>query len=215
VISVEALIFDLDGTLIDSTRDLADSVRFLQHQLGLRPSSDAQVASFIGDGVVRLVQRAIPGVKGHSLPDAVARFKRYYHLHCLDTTRLYPGVVETLRHFRHKKLAVVTNKPARVSRHILENLGVLSRFQLVLGGDSLRSKKPDPHPILYALKAMKVHEPRSAVVVGDGPNDVLAGRAAGTFTCGILSKIGVQGALKASHPEFMVLNTPELMRIFN
>jgi len=215
MIHVEALIFDLDGTLIDSTRDLTASVQFLQRQLGAQVSSEADVASFIGDGVVRLLQRALPGLEGRALTDAVARFKRYYHVHSLDHTRLYPGVAEMLYRFRDKKLAVVTNKPERISRRILGSLGVLSRFRVVLGGDSMRSKKPDPEAILFVLKTMQILEPRSAVVVGDSSNDVRAGRTAGTLTCGILSNIGIPGALKASRPDFTVLNTAELMRIFS
>src|SRR5512135_3504595 len=118
VIAVDALLFDLDGTLIDSRR-----VQWLQRKLGCPPSDEEEIASFVGDGMIRLIERAVPGLKGESLLTAVQDYKKYYRLHCLDTTRPYPGVGETLSHFRRKKLAVVTNKPERISRDILSSLG--------------------------------------------------------------------------------------------
>ncbi len=215
MIPVEALLFDLDGTLIDSKRDLTYSIQNLQKRLGFPLSTENQIASFIGDGVVMLVARALPGLKGPRLTQAVDLFKRHYRQHCLDHTRLYAGVREVLWHFRAKKLAVVTNKPIRISRHVLEGLGVLSRFQVVLGGDSTRIKKPDPFPIQYALRVLKISDPRRAVMIGDGFHDILAGRTAGTYTCGFVSNIGDSAALRSTRPDFLILKTHELMRLFN
>lgn len=214
-IPVEALIFDLDGTLIDSKQDLVLSVQHLQKSLGFPPSSEKRISGFIGDGVVRLVQRALPGYEGEKLKQVVSAFKRYYHIHCLDHTRLYPLVYETVFHFRDKPMAVVTNKPVRISRHILEGLGLASRFRFILGGDSFKNKKPHPEAVQFALNKMNVLNPRRAVVVGDGVNDILAGRSAGTLTCGILSGIGNSESLRRLRPDFLVLNTAELMHIFN
>lgn len=214
-ISVDAILFDLDGTLIDSKKDLFLSVRYLQDKYAKRRSTEAEVATFIGDGVVKLVQRALPGVEGNLRREAVKTFKRYYRQHCLDHTRLYPGVRQMLAHFRHKKLAVVTNKPVRVSRRILRGLGILSAFRVVLGGDSLRTKKPHPAPIRFALTRMRVSQPQNALMVGDGKNDILAGRAAGTWTCGIRSNIGSRAKLLAAQPHFRILNTRQLMRFIN
>lgn len=212
---VEGIVFDLDGTLIDSKKDLALAVRFLQHTKGRPLSTEKEVASFIGDGVVKLVQRALPGLSAEELDPTVTRFKRYYHEHCLDHTRLYPGVKDTLRHFRRKKMAVVTNKPARVSRHILEGLGVLPCFQVVFGGDTLASKKPSPEPISHALQAMEIEFPKQAIIVGDSVNDIQAGRAAGTWTCGILSNISRPSDLRAVRPDYLILKLTELQRIIS
>src|SRR4029077_8682248 len=117
VIPVDALLFDLDGTLVDSRRDLALSVQFLQRHYGARRSSERDVAAFVGDGVVKLVQRALPALPHSKLDEALMTFKKYYRAHCLDHSKLYPGVRDVLRHFRRKKMAVVTNKPVRVSGH--------------------------------------------------------------------------------------------------
>jgi len=114
-----------------------------------------------------------------------------------------------------KKLAVVTNKPVRVSGYMLEELGLSSYFAVLIGGDSLQNKKPHPEPVLSALKTLGIQDAKRAVVVGDGPNDVLSGRAAGTRTCGLKSNIGDHRKLTKSRPDIMIKNMKELMRIFN
>jgi phosphoglycolate phosphatase len=214
MISIDALLFDLDGTLVDSRRDLAVSVRYLQKRYGARLSSEKEVAAFVGDGVAKLVQRALPDTPRSGLDIAVETFKKFYREHCLDHTRVYPGVREALRHFRHKKIAVVTNKPVRVSGHMLDELGLTSFIAVLIGGDSLPNKKPHPEPVLTALRTLGVRDAKRAVVVGDGPNDVLSGRAAGTRTCGLKSNIGDHQKLTKSRPDFMIKNLKELMRIF-
>ena len=214
-LALDALLFDLDGTLVDSRRDLASSVHHLQKTLGFRQSSEEQVAAFVGDGMLRLVQRAVPGLPEKRLPEAVRIFIRHYHQHCLDHTRPYPGVSEMLERFRHKKMAVVTNKPTRVSRRILEGLGLLARFDRIIGGDFLRRKKPDPEPVLHALALMKTPSPRSAVMIGDGINDILSGRSAGAYTCGIRSNISDWRQIVESGPDFLALNAYDLMHLFS
>src|ERR1700687_167661 len=173
MISVDALLFDLDGTLIDSRRDLAISVQHLQKHFRAPRSSEKDVAAFVGDGVVKLVQRALPTLPPSELDQAIVAFKKFYREHCLEHTRVYPGVRETLEHFRRKKMAVVTNKPVRISGYMLEELGLSRYFAVLVGGDSLPKKKPHPQPILNALKTIGIHNAKRAVVVGDSANDVL------------------------------------------
>src|SRR5262249_32371091 len=122
---------------------------------------------------------------------------------------------EMLTRFRAKRLAVVTNKPWRVSRLIIEGLGWEKIFSLVVGGNSLRVKKPDPGPVDFALQSLRSASPRRAVMIGDGINDILSGRGAGTWTCGILSNIGDPQKLIATKPDFIVLTAYELMHLFN
>ncbi len=214
MIPIDALLFDLDGTLVDSRRDLAFSVQHLQKHYGAPRNSDQEVAAFVGDGVIKLVQRALPKLPPSDLEEAIITFKKFYREHCLDHTRVYPGVRETLQHFRRKKMAVVTNKPVRVSGYMLEELG-LSRFvDVLIGGDSLPEKKPDPEPVLNALRTLGISDGKRAVMVGDGPNDVQAGKAAGTRTCGIISNIGDYKKLMYSRPDFVIGRMKKLMRIF-
>jgi len=145
----------------------------------------------------------------------VALFKQYYRQHCIDHTRVYPGVLAVLKRFHRKKMAVVTNKPVRVSGYILDQLRLSSYFDVLIGGDSLPNKKPHPEPVLSALKTMRLENPRRVVMIGDGPNDVESGRAAGTYTCGIRSNIGAPKKLLNSKPDFAISTMTELMRIFS
>src|SRR5207248_1760185 len=117
-----------------SKRDLAHAVRHLQRLYQMPLSSEKQVGAFVGDGVVKLVQRALPGLSGSRLSGAVDTFKDFYREHCLDHTRVYPGVRSTLDHFRNKKMAVVTNKPVRISGRILHGLGLADYFEVLIGG---------------------------------------------------------------------------------
>ena len=214
MIPVDALLFDLDGTLIDSKRDLANAVRYLQAVYKVPLSSEKQVGTFIGDGVGKLVERALPALPESRRHEAVDLFKDYYRGHCLEHTRVYPGVVSALKHFRGKKMAVVTNKPVRISGRILHGLGLADYFAVLIGGDSLRKKKPDPEPLFSALKTLGVKVTKRAVMVGDSANDILAGRAAGIGTCGIRSNIGDQKKLLISRPNFLISRMTELARIF-
>jgi phosphoglycolate phosphatase len=215
MIAIDVLLFDLDGTLLDTRRDLALSVQYLQRHYRVPCNSEEEVTAFVGDGVIKLVQRALPKLPPARLQAAVLQFKKFYREHCLDHTRIYPGVREALQHFRRKDLAVVTNKPVRISGYMLEALGLSPYFKVLIGGDSLPHKKPHPEPILNALRTLGHHDVKRVVVVGDGPNDVLAGQAAGIRTCGIKSNIGDHKKLLKTQPDFVITNMKELMRIFN
>lgn len=212
---VDALLFDLDGTLIDSQQDLAEAVRHIQKHYQLPLSDNKTVGTFIGDGVVRLVERAVPGLSDALLDEAVERFKKFYQEHCLDHTVLCEGALLALKHFQKKKLAVVTNKPERISRRILKGLHVDSFFAVVIGGDSLPKKKPDPLPLQHALSQLGNIDPDKAVMVGDGINDILAGKAAGIITCDLDSTISHSQAEKTHKPDFKIQALPELMRLFS
>lgn len=216
--SVEALLFDLDGTLVDSKKDIALSVHHLQQKYGRPLSSEDDIARFIGDGIVKLVQRAIGREQSEAdafVHEAVDVLKKHYSEHALDNTCAYPGVAATLEHFRDKKMAVVTNKPTRVSIRILEGLGLAHYFSIVIGGDTQIRKKPDPEGLLVALEKLNVAPSRHVLMVGDSPQDVLAGRAAKISTCGIPSNIGDMTALKAANPDFTIHSMQDLTRIIH
>lgn len=214
MIEVDALLFDLDGTLIDSKKDIAEAVRHVQKAYGATPSSDDEIASFIGDGVVTLIERALPSIRDYRFAEALETMKTYYRAHCLDHTTLYPGVREVLFHFREKSMAVVTNKPERASRLILKGLGISEFFPVVVGGNTLPTKKPDAAPIHFALRRLNIQDARRAVMIGDSVNDVLAGKSAGTRTCGIFSNIEKPERLQAALPDLMISNLRELPNCF-
>ena len=202
--AVQALLFDLDGTLIDSTADLAASGNWLRVEHGLPAHPTATIASFVGDGVESLVRRLLEKPEG-DVEAVVEAFKLHYHAHCLDETRLYPGVGATLEALQARGfvMAVVTNKPERISRRILDGLGVGRRFGNVVGGNTCAHKKPHPEPLFKACGELGV-APGQAVMVGDSRVDVEAGRNAGMPSIGLLGGIGDEGLLRASGPDILI-----------
>jgi phosphoglycolate phosphatase len=178
------LIFDLDGTLVDSRRDLIDAVNATRASLGLPPLDDQTISSYIGNGAPRLIERALPGFSDDHRAQALQFFLAYYREHKLDHTGLYPGVREALELFGDRTLAVLTNKPVRISREMLEQLGVGRRFRYVYGGNSFENKKPHPEGVLAILKESGT-PPSQALMVGDSDVDVITGRNAGIHTCGV------------------------------
>lgn len=195
-------LFDLDGTLVDSVDDLAKAVNGLRSELGLPPLGRATVRSYVGDGATALVTRALP--PGAFTASRLQRFLALYGEHLLDSTRPYPGILPVLEQLRHRPLAVVTNKPFRLTSRLLQGLGLDAYFPVVIGGDSCAEKKPSPLPVLEALARLG-SDPAAAVMIGDHHTDLRAGRAAGVRTCfcgwGLGHSDGLLPDLQAEVPE--------------
>ncbi len=197
---IKALIFDLDGTLVDSLPDITTAVNYTLETLGL-PEVDTQtVRKMVVDGIRKLIERAI---SQHHVPseaeveNAFQIYIQYYDAHCTDQSYVYPGVREVLEALRHQQLAVLSNKGERFTRKILALLGLAPYFQLILGGDSLSTKKPHPGGILQILRTFRV-DPEQAMMVGDSTHDVEAGKAAGTITVAALYGYREAELLKAA-----------------
>lgn len=184
--AAQLLAFDLDGTLIDSKSDLANSVNATRAHMGLGPLPLEIVSSYVGNGAPMLVKRALPDANEAQLADALRYFLDYYREHMLDETTLYPGVREALdeMHEAGKHLAVLTNKPVRFSVTLIEGLGLDLHFFRIYGGNSFVEKKP--HPVgLQALMNECCIEPARTVMVGDSSVDILTARNAGSLACGV------------------------------
>ena len=181
----DAVLFDLDGTLVDSAPDIAHAAHAVRAACGLAPLSEARIRSFIGDGAPRLVARTLadshdPDIDEETFERGYAIFRQAY-LACLcDRTRPFPGTIDALSTLRGlgMRLAVVTNKPLEFTLPILDGLGLTRYFEVVLGGDSLPTKKPDPEPLLHAAARLR-SAPARTLMVGDSRNDLLAAKAAG------------------------------------
>ncbi len=182
------LLCDLDGTLVDSLPDLAAAIGELLEVEGRPGLAPAAVAAMVGDGVPKLIERALAATGGvpddAALAALVARYMPIYEARMTELTRPYPGAIETLRALKDAgwRLAVCTNKPEAPSRAIIAGLGFEGLFEAVSGGDSLPVKKPDPGHLLGLLEALGVAPgaaPGAAVMLGDSRNDVAAARAAG------------------------------------
>jgi phosphoglycolate phosphatase len=207
--SVETILFDLDGTLVDSARDIATSVNWVLAQEGQATRSQEDIAAYVGDGMKCLLMRAFDTTDEQRLCDIVCAFRAHYRAHCLDTSQLYPGVLAALDDWRKKKLAVVTNKPYDVTMIMLEGLGMTDRFTTILGGESTPHKKPHPEPLLTALQTCHT-PPHASVMVGDHLNDILAGRAAGTVTCAVTYGLSTSESLQVAVPDLCIAQLQEL-----
>lgn len=179
------VLFDLDGTLIDSVPDLLIAVNQTQDEMGLPHRAEADVRNWVGNGIERLVERALTNDL-HGTPDAalfdkaMPIFRRFYAESNGKYSCVFPGVKEGIAYVKSLGLyaGCVTNKAAAFTLPLLKDMGLLDLFETVIAGDTLPLKKPDPAPLIYAAGWFKVH-PREALMIGDSISDVKAARAAG------------------------------------
>ena len=206
---MDLVIFDLDGTLIDSSVDLANSVNAARAHLGLPPMEHAKVYSYVGNGAPVLIRRALgPEYSDNIVAEALEYFLAHYRAHILDNTVLYPGVREALERFRSEgiAMAVLTNKPVTASQAIIDGLGLHEHFRRVYGGNSFRQKKP--HPIgIETLLAEQCSSRKGTLMVGDSAVDVETARNAGVTACGVTW--GFQPETFADHPPDFLVHTAE------
>lgn len=203
------LIFDLDGTLVDSKKDLTASVNYIRHRFDLPALTEEEIARFIGDGALMLIRRALADKASEAnVQTGLQLFLAYYRAHMLDRTTLYPGVRETLDRLRDCKLAVLTNKPVHFSCAMLDGLGIYSHFVAVYGGNSFERKKPDPVGIYQILSDTKGSRERTWMI-GDSSVDVLTGRSAGVTTCGVTYGYSTK-SFDEHPPDYLIDNFPEL-----
>jgi phosphoglycolate phosphatase len=203
---VRALIFDLDGTLIDSKCDLIHSVNAMLLEMGRQKLDEETISGYIGHGAPLLVSRALGGnAKEEELRRALQFFLAYYEEHKLDTTCAYPGVAETMAELGRKQLpmAVLTNKPVRISVRILEALGLVNHFRAIYGGNSFQTKKPDPFGANKILEQFGA-APSEAMVVGDSEVDVQTARNASAMAATVNYGFGVHD--RARHPADIYLD---------
>ncbi len=208
--SLRLLIFDLDGTLIDSRTDLANSVNGMLRHFGRKELPLELIATYIGDGAPMLVRRALGDpTDEHFLNEALQFFLSYYREHKLDTTTVYAGITEALQEMKDgRTMAVLSNKPVNPSRAIVEALGLAPFFAQVYGGNSFPTKKPDPMGALALLREFAV-EPQEAIIIGDSSNDVLTGRNSGMWTCGCTYGFSPE-TLAQAPPDVLVDHPSEL-----
>jgi phosphoglycolate phosphatase len=213
--TVRALIFDLDGTLIDSKLDLIRSVNAMLQEMGREQLHEDTISGYIGHGAPQLVAQALSN--NATQPErerALKFFLAYYEDHKMDSTCAYPGVPEALEELAAFPMAILTNKPVRVSVRILEELGLARYFRAVYGGNSFETKKPDPFGAQTILREFGA-APAEAILIGDSEVDVQTARNAGTLAAAVNYGFGTHD--RAAHPADIYLNhltdlVPRLMK---
>lgn len=221
---IRLLIFDLDGTLIDSRLDLIHSVNATLRHIGRAELDGEVIASYVGDGAPTLVRRVLGEAPDEALlRTALEYFLGYYRLHKLDHTTLYEGITEMLDQLVHppagasphrgsRRLAVLTNKPVNPSRDIIHALGLADFFVRIYGGNSFSTKKPDPLGARTLLQEAGVLADET-LMVGDSSIDVLTGRNAGTWTCGVTYGFAPH-SLEQTKPDVLIDNPRDLLELF-
>ncbi len=182
---LKAVIFDLDGTLIDSAPDLRTACNKVLAQYGCRPITIEETMTFVGNGAAKLMERAfratgkVLDVDKVEIDHLTMAFLKFYEGHEADETRIYDGVISTLHHLQKKglRLALCTNKPSQPTLNLLKELGLKDFFEVVVGGDELEHKKPHPQMIFHVLDRMQLPA-CDVVMVGDSPNDIEAAKQA-------------------------------------
>ncbi len=206
---VQLLVFDLDGTLVDSKLDLAMSINAMRADMGLGPLPLELIATYVGNGVTLLVRRSLGAqASEESVDRGLAFFLGYYREHMLDRTAPYPGVSEALEKLSGRKMAVLTNKPVDFSREMIARLGFAPHFTYIYGGNSFPKKKPDPIGLDKLMEDFQVAAGKT-LMIGDSDTDVLTGRNAGVWTCGVTYGFGAH-TLETVSPDLVIDDLREL-----
>ena len=215
---LKLLIFDLDGTLVDSRLDLVHSVNAMLRHFHRPELPDDAIASYVGDGAPMLVRRALGDPDDQQfVQEALEYFLSYYRVHKLDYTQLYPGIKEALESIRDqngsdRRMAVLSNKPVNPSRAIVDALGLGEFFVRVYGGNSFNTKKPDPLGVRTLLEETGTRSDEG-IMIGDSSIDVITGRNADLWTCGVTYGFAPR-TLNDAPPDVLVDSPSDLAQLF-
>ncbi len=199
----DLLLFDLDGTLVDSSYDLTDGLNYALSQLGFPTYTREQVIKLVGHGVRETVFRGLPEDKREMLEEAYPLFLDWYAEHCTDNTFLYPGMEQVLEAFSHLPMVLTTNKRSLMSERVLRENGVDKYFKAVLGPDRVENKKPHPDHLLTACDIVGIPAART-VLFGDSAVDIQAAKAAGIPVCAVTYGFTPRSLLEAAAPDYLV-----------
>ncbi len=204
--------YDFDGTLVDTQDDISISVNLALKELNVRQLDTEVIKTCVGRGVATLMTRALNGTGFSDIDHAVQVFRRHYAEHLMDHTRFYPNCRETIEHFSDRKQAILSNKPEDFVRKILENLNCLDPFPSIIGGDTFKTRKPDPEGLNHLLAQYRL-SPDKVVMVGDSALDIETGKSAGVLTCAVTFGFGDREALLSQQPDWVIDDISELKEL--
>ncbi len=211
---IELIIFDLDGTLIDSRMDIGNSVNFTLKALGLKEKSTEEISSYIGTGTEDLIRKSLGEGEDGILKRALSIFGEYYRKHYRDNTILYRNVKEILEHFKDKKKAIITNRSYEFALLSLKGLGIYEYFADVVGADDIECRKPSSCPLNKTMQRLNIDRGKT-IIVGDMDIDILAGKEAEIITCAVTYGIGRKEDIVKLNPDFIIDDIIQLKNIID
>ncbi|MFH1007274.1 MAG: HAD-IA family hydrolase [Candidatus Latescibacterota bacterium] len=218
--AIATIIFDLDGTLVDSSRDILNSVNLALKEMGLPEVDMEQARKGIGPGSDVFAQTMLAPEQYHRWEELLERYRRCYVDHCTERSTLYPGVKELIGHLSNGSpskppyLAVATNKPHSMTDRILEHFGLFRRFRMIVGPEDVTHLKPDPEMVQIILETTG-SSPGETLLVGDTDNDIRAGKDAHILTCGAAYGYFPKEHLLAQHPDFLIEAPLDLLTVLD
>ncbi len=211
---ISLIVYDFDGTLVDTLDDIALSVNLTLQELGHPRLDKETIKTCVGNGVVMLMTRALNGSKTQDIDHAVRLFRKHYADHLMDNSVFYPHCLETIEFFSDRKQAICSNKPEDFVRKILAALNCLHPFSSIIGGDSFKTRKPDPEGLNHLLAEHRV-SPDEVVMVGDSAVDIKTGKNARVQTCAVTYGMGNMQEIKTLKPNWTIDSISELTRLFS
>jgi phosphoglycolate phosphatase len=210
---IDLMIFDFDGTLVSSGADLANAVNFTLKTIGLNKRTDEEIIDFVGDGVKKLMQRALGQGNLHRYEEAMVIFSQYYGEHLLDNTILYPAIENVLKYFAEKLKVILTNKRFSFTIAIAKGLKIDQHFVEIIGEGSTPYIKPDRCLVDWLLNKYNAAREKT-VIIGDGINDIILARNSGILCCAFLNGLGKREDLLAEKADYYCENILEINSLF-
>ena len=211
---IDLMIFDFDGTLASSGADLALAVNFTLNKLLLKPRTQQEIINFVGDGINKLIDRALgrDNLKYHE--EAMTIFNDYYREHLLDNTKLYPHALEVLEKFADKKKIILTNKRHKYTLAIAQGLNIAKYFVEIVGADSMPFQKPDKRLMEYLMNKYGPEKKRT-IIIGDGVNDIMLAKNSGILSCAYLNGLGNRQELLSLNADYYCESLMEINSLFS
>ena len=211
---ISLIVYDFDGTLVDTLADITDSVNLTLVEMCLNTLDRKTIRGNIGNGVVKLMTRSLIGSGSNDVETAVSLFRKHYNCHLLDQTDFYPYGREIVEYFSEKKNAILSNKPFVFIEKILRSLDFLQPFDSILGGDSLDVQKPDPKGLQFLMSKLNCSK-NQVLMIGDSAVDIETGKQAEVITCGVTYGLGDLDALRNAKPDYLIDSLNCLKKLFN